>query len=353
MGAFLQGVRHCEYFCGVADHANCRNRRRRQHVAAQMGEDLEMGKLLVFLLNCLFDSCAICAGVWRASSPGSRLCLLGARDLLLPLLLGSLWGFAQLGAGICVSHLGLAIGSAVLNGIGAAVGTIIPLISLHSEQAFQASGILILTGIGMMLLGVGCCGWSGYLRESESRRRGAGAGFAEKEVAMRQSSYSGSAYLMVIGIAVASGVLASLTNIALAYSGTITRSVELEGGRSYWAPFAVWPIVFLGGSIANIGYAVYLMTKNKTWSRLVSSPSEPFNPFLAACLWMGGIALYSSGTTFLGSLGVLGAASPCVHDFNDLERAIRSDLSLGNGDSSVHELTWFLSCWGWSFSHCR
>jgi len=25
---------------------------------------------------------------------------------------------------------------------------------------------------------------------------------------------------------------------------------------------------------------------------------------LAACLWMGGIALYSSGTTFLGSLGV-------------------------------------------------
>lgn len=229
---------------------------------------------------------------------------LSTHDLMLPFLLGCLWGFAQLGAGICVSHLGLSIGSAVLNGIGAAVGTIIPLLSLHSEQAFQASGLLILAGIAMMVLGVVCCGWSGYLRESEARERGAGAGFAKKEVAMRQSSYSGSAYLAVIGIAVASGVLASLTNIALAYSGTITRAVQLEGGRSYWAPFAVWPIVFLGGSIANIGYAVYLMTKNKTWSRLTTAISEPFYPLLAACLWMGGIALYSSGTTFLGSLGV-------------------------------------------------
>jgi L-rhamnose-H+ transport protein len=229
---------------------------------------------------------------------------LGTRDLLIPFLLGLLWGFAQLGAGICVSHLGLAIGSSVLNGIGAAVGTIIPLVSLHSEQAFQTGGILILAGIAMMLCGVYCCGWSGYLRENEARDRGAGAGFAKKEVAMRQSSYSGSAYLVVIGIAVASGILASLTNIALAYSGTITRAVQLEGGRSYWAPFAVWPIVFLGGSIANVGYAMYLMTKNGTWSRLTSGLNEPLYPLMAACLWMGGIALYSSGTTFLGSLGV-------------------------------------------------
>ncbi len=94
---------------------------------------------------------------------------LSTHDLMLPFLLGCLWGFAQLGAGICVSHLGLSIGSAVLNGIGAAVGTIIPLLSLHSEQAFQASGLLILTGIAMMVLGVVCCGWSGYLRESEAR----------------------------------------------------------------------------------------------------------------------------------------------------------------------------------------
>jgi L-rhamnose-H+ transport protein len=198
----------------------------------------------------------------------------------------------------------LAVAGAVLNGIGAAVGTVIPLISLHSEQAFQASGILILAGITMMLLGAGACGWSGYLRENESRERGAGAGFAEEQVAMRQSSYSGSAYLIVIGIAVGSGVLASLTNIALAYAGTIMRSAELAGGRSYWAPFAVWPIVLLGGSIANVAYAAYLMTKNKTWERLSSGPIELLNPFLAACLWMAGIALYSSGTTFLGSLGI-------------------------------------------------
>jgi L-rhamnose-H+ transport protein len=229
---------------------------------------------------------------------------LGIHALLLPFFLGTLWGFAQLGAGICVSRLGLAVAGAVLNGIGAAVGTIIPLFYLHGDMAFQTSGLLIMAGVALMLIGASFSGWSGYRREHESKQRGAGAGFSQKEVAMRQTSYSGSAYLLTIGIAIVSGVLASLTNIALAYGGNIMQRAELQGGRSYWAPFAVWPIVLLGGSIANIGYAVYLTHKNKTWGRFASSLSEPLNPLLAACLWMGGIALYSSGTTFLGSLGI-------------------------------------------------
>jgi L-rhamnose-H+ transport protein len=99
-------------------------------------------------------------------------------DLLLPIQLGALWGLAQQGAGICVSRLSLAITGAVLNGIGGAVGTIVPLFCLHGDQVSQSSGTLILLGIAIMLIGTGCCGWSGYWREQESRERGAGAGFA-------------------------------------------------------------------------------------------------------------------------------------------------------------------------------
>jgi L-rhamnose-H+ transport protein len=229
---------------------------------------------------------------------------LSAHELLLPFLLGSLWGFAQLGAGICVGRMGFAVAGAVLNGTGAAFGTIIPLVSLHGDILFATSGILILVGIATMLVGAAICGWSGYLRESESRQRGAGAGFARNETAMRQSSYSGSAYLFTVGIAVASGVLASLLNIALAYGGSIMKNAESHGGRSSWAPFAVWPIALLGGSMANMAYAAYLITRNKTWGRLTGGFRELGNPLLAACLWMGGIALYSTGTTFLGSLGI-------------------------------------------------
>lgn len=229
---------------------------------------------------------------------------LDSRELLRPFLLGVLWGFAQLGAGICVHRLGLAVAGAVLNGVGAGFGTIIPLVSLHRESLFQTSGLLILCGVLMMLIGAASCGWSGFNREKEARLRGAGAGFAHEEAAMRQSSYTSSAYLITIGIAVVSGVLAALLNVALAYGSNIMKVAEQFGAQTSWAPFAVWPIALLGGSIANIGYAVYLITKNKTWGRFGSGIREVFNPFIAACLWMAGIALYSSGTTFLGRLGV-------------------------------------------------
>jgi L-rhamnose-H+ transport protein len=226
------------------------------------------------------------------------------QQVLLPFGLGVLWGFAQLGAGICVHRLGLAVAGAVLNGTGAAFGTIIPLVSLHREMLFQSNSLLILAGICMMLFGAGFCGWSGYLREMEAKQKGIGAGFAQKEAAMRQASFSSSAYLLTIGIAIGSGVLASLLNIALAYGGDIMKLAESEGGQAAWTPFAVWPIALLGGAIVNIAYAAHLLTKNKSWGNFNRGLMEIVNPVISAALWMAGIAIYSSGTTFLGSLGV-------------------------------------------------
>lgn len=108
-----------------------------------------------------------------------------------------------------------------------------------------------------------------------------------------------------LGIAVGAGVLASLLNIALAYGGGITKAVEAQSAQASWAPFAVWPIALLGGSVVNIGYCLFLLTKNKTWGNFRGFSLREFvNPVCAAFLWMAGIAIYSSGTTYLGALGV-------------------------------------------------
>ena len=230
---------------------------------------------------------------------------LSLQEVLRPLLLGLLWGFAQLGAGICIQRLGLAVTVTVLSGVGAAFGTIVPLISLHQEMALATSGLLILIGTVLMLAGATFCGWSGYLREAEARERDIGSGFGKEQVAMRQENMAASAYLLTLGIAVGSGVLSSLLNIALAYGTGIMKAAEAYGTKPSSAPFAVWPIALLGGSVTNLAYSVYLLNKNQTWSHFGSFASrEILYPLLAALLWMAGIAIYSSGTTFLGSLGV-------------------------------------------------
>ncbi len=53
------------------------------------------------------------------------------KQIVQPFLMGLLWGVAQLGAGLCVHKLGLAVAGAVMNGTAGAFGTVIPLISLH------------------------------------------------------------------------------------------------------------------------------------------------------------------------------------------------------------------------------
>jgi L-rhamnose-H+ transport protein len=230
---------------------------------------------------------------------------LPSRELLYPFFWGLLWGISQLGAGLCVHRLGLAVAGAVLNGTTAAIGTIAPLLALHREAALESTGVLIFAGVLLMLAGAGLCGWSGYLREAEARERDHSAGFGKQETAMRQASFTKSAYLLNLGIAIGAGLLASVLNISLAYEGVILKAARDHGAQAQWAPFAFWPVALLGGSVANILYSIYLIQKNQTWGLFKNvSLQEVWYAGFAACLWMAGIALYSSGTTFLGVLGI-------------------------------------------------
>ncbi len=66
----------------------------------------------------------------------------------------------------------------------------------------------------------------------------------------------------------------------------------------------MWSLVLAGALIVNVGYSFYLLSRNKTWRNFGTDIAELRNPVLGGCMWMGEIAIYSSGTTFLGILGV-------------------------------------------------
>ena len=259
-----------------------------------------------WLLNCILSLIILpfSLAYWLLPHLGNVYASLGAREALRPFLFGALWGIALLGAGVCMHKLGFAVSGAVINGTGAAVGTLAPLILLHRAMLFETNGILILVGTMIMLAGVALCGWSGFHREEEAKRQGRGAGFSPKESAMTQKAQSRLSYLLFVAVGLGAGVLSALLNMALAYGGGIMEKVRAAGGTASWAPFAVWPIAFLGGSIANIVYCVYLLSKNDTWGNFAHGFREVLNPLLAGSMLVGGIALFSSGTTFLGILGV-------------------------------------------------
>jgi L-rhamnose-H+ transport protein len=210
--------------------------------------------------------------------------------MLRPFLYGMLWGVAQLGAGICVDRIGLALTGSILNGLCAALGTLTPFVFLHADLLSQRSGQLLLAATAVMLVGVALCGWSGYQREKTQ----SGA------VSVR----SGRTYVLMMVLAVVSGFLAAMLNIALAFGGDVVQLARAQGAPAAWAVFAVWPVALLGGLVVNLGYSFYLLFRNRTWGNFAERPAEAGSAILAGSIWMMAIAIYSSGTVLLGILGV-------------------------------------------------
>jgi L-rhamnose-H+ transport protein len=239
----------------------------------------------------------LCPGLWGAYSS------VPSSELWRPFVLGVLWGLAQLGAGLGSHRLGFAMTGSILGGVGTAVGALVPLVMQHSGMVFQTSGLLIFAGTAITLAGVSFCGWAGYHREQLTREQGRRAGFSPRESGMSQADPTRKGYILMLVVVVVSGVLSADTNIALAYAGDLLAKVQAAGAAPQWATFAVWPLVFLGGSISNLVYTFVLLTRNKTWGNFGGGPREVVNPALGACMWMGGIALYGSATTYLGKLG--------------------------------------------------
>jgi L-rhamnose-H+ transport protein len=208
-----------------------------------------------------------------------------------PFLYGTLWGVAQLGAGICVQKIGLALTGSILNGLCATFGTLTPLIVQHSELLSKPSGMLLLGGVAVMLVGVVLCGWAGLRREKAQQKDSA-------------TPRAAGAYWIVMAVAVISGLFAALLNIALAFGGEIVGLARLQGALPAWAVFSVWPLALLGGLIINLAYSMFLMTRNHTWGTFTTKPAEVAFPVIGGSMWMIAIAIYSSATVFLGILGV-------------------------------------------------
>ena len=79
-------------------------------------------------------------------------------------------------------------------------------------------------------------------------------------------------------------------------------SVRVETG-SIAATFAVFAVGLFGGALVNIGYAVYLLTKNKSWNVFAQSGKELALAVIIGVDFSVAVALMGKGMLLLGALG--------------------------------------------------
>jgi L-rhamnose-H+ transport protein len=195
------------------------------------------------------------------------------------LVFGAGWGVGAVTFGLGVEALGLALGFAVILGVAATCGAVIPLFSA-AVTARQA--MLIVVSLAIMLAGVAVCSFAGKWKETGAGPR---------------------SYRRGLLICVTSGVLSSCGNLGFAFGGAIIERAQAFGVTEA-APNVLWTLLTFPLFLCNAGYATYLMVKRDTGAKFRAQTGR--NAALAismGVMWMAGIGLYGAGARRLGPLG--------------------------------------------------
>ncbi len=168
---------------------------------------------------------------------------------------GLLWGVGGLTFGLTMRYLGLSLGMAVVLGLCAAFGTLMPPIfrgEFMTQVVGTSSGRVILFGIFVCLAGITAAGLAGISKErvmSPEQQRA-----AIREFDLRKG----------IGVAVLSGVMSACFAYGLAAGDPIKALTLQHGTAKLWQGLPVLIVVLVGGFLTNFIWCLILLMRNKT-----------------------------------------------------------------------------------------
>lgn len=200
---------------------------------------------------------------------------------------GFAWGFGAISFGQSVDSLGVSIANSLVIGISSAFGSLVPLI-LGGNVRMGQRIVTLLAGVIAFLIGVALCGAAGVLRDKAAVKD------TGTEVPVRGYVF-----------AIAAGVMSAIFNIGFTLALPIAATGKEMGLSEFAATNCIWLLMLGAGSLPNIGYCLYLMSRNKTADRLAGAGAARGWMLAAAMglLWGGSIFLYGAAVPKLGDIG--------------------------------------------------
>jgi L-rhamnose-H+ transport protein len=195
---------------------------------------------------------------------GSILGEVPASSIIMAVFYGMLWGIGGLTFGLSMRFLGVALGQSVALGLCAGFGTILPPVINGNNIFSDRSGILILMGVAVSLVGIAIIGYAASLKSSSQSDEEKRA--SVKEFALKKG----------ILIAILAGVMSACFNFGLTAGEPIKQAALSAGTNPLFAKNPVIMLVTLGGFITNLIYCLYLNFKNKTYRDYYSVTGSGF-----------------------------------------------------------------------------
>jgi L-rhamnose-H+ transport protein len=220
---------------------------------------------------------------------------------------GLLWGFGGLTFGLTMRYLGMSLGMAVALGYTAAFGTLVPPIfrgEFASKVLGTQSGVVILVGVCVCLLGIAVAGAAGMSKEREMS--------SEQKTAVIKE------FNLKKGLIVAtfSGVMSACFSYGLAAGDPIRAATLAHGTPALWQGLPVLVVVLFGGFTTNAIWCVALSIRNRSGDQYLSAQPASlasggpdkvpmlrnyFLSALAGVIWYFQFFFYTMGETQMGA----------------------------------------------------
>lgn len=282
---------------------------------------------------------------------------------------GLLWGVGSVLFGVGVNAVGNSLGFALILGLTATLGSVIPLLVFHIDEVGSAQGLCNWIALALTIIGLALCGKAGALKEkglaemfdediyqfvqsnSSSRETSRGvsrsgsesrllSGMSESDsenVLNTSSAMPESTMSLGAGVTVCllSGVLSSCLNLAVTFGEALTDAAKDTGGaHEVMASTAVAAVGVSCGSLPSLLYCTWLCYSNGTYTEFFCCAERDFEPdgdddvafrpkagsalpthilwpwsvfvcFCMAILWFVGFVMYGVGASLMGDLGLV------------------------------------------------
>lgn len=210
---------------------------------------------------------------------------------ILAMLFGAMWGVGGILFGKSVPYIGMSLTYGIVLGLCAAAGSLIPFFIMDNPNMDTLPTVL--TGVVLLVVGVGVTAYAGI--EKDKMQKAASENGSENKVNLKTG----------LMIAILSGLLSAALSVGFSEGKSIAGIAEQAGALTRNSSLAVWVVVLWGGFIINGGYAVFLLTKNKTWSSFSVAGSKKAYTWsiIAAIFWFGALGVYGQGNALMGAMG--------------------------------------------------
>jgi L-rhamnose-H+ transport protein len=224
----------------------------------------------------------------------------GAQQILLMVGFGFGFGLAQIFFGLGIAALGIALNFAIAIGLSTALGSLVPLIALHSNMILTTKGLVIILGVALMLVGIVVCAVAGRRKEKAMQS----SAQEQQEGATKKMSFK-----VGLIICILAGIGSPLINFGLAFGEPLKSLAAQMGVSPRSQANVIWAPLVTASLVPYLIYCAHLWKKNKT-AHLFFQPGTAIYWLFGALmgvLWFGSTVIYGAATAELASLGpVLG-----------------------------------------------